>query len=79
MSTAIGGRMPSVFTGRMQTRGVAGLVRFLHLRTDTMLMFMPYYFVAFFILREELRIKKSEILGFILLILLVATSLFIEK
>lgn len=49
------------------------------LRTDNMLMFMPYYFVSFFILREQLLIKKKEILGFTVLVLLVAASLFIQK
>ena len=49
------------------------------LRTDTMLMFIPYYVVSFFILREALHIKKSEINAFLLLLLLVASSLFIEK
>ncbi len=31
----MGGRMSSVFTGRMQTRGVAGLVHFLHYSWST--------------------------------------------
>ena len=49
------------------------------LRTDTMLMFMPYYFVSFFILREQLAIKKKEIVAFIVLVFLVASSLFLQK
>ena len=49
------------------------------LRTDTMLMLMPYYFVSFFILREQLFIKKKEILGFTILVLLVVASLVIQK
>jgi len=49
------------------------------LRVDTMLMFMPYYFVSFVILREKLTIKKKEIVAFIILVLLVGSSLFIQK
>jgi len=49
------------------------------LRVDTMLMFMPYYFVSFVILREKFTIKKKEIAAFILLVLLVGSSLFIQK
>ncbi len=49
------------------------------LRTDMMIIFIPFYLVAFFILREKLTINKHEIYGLILLISLVASSLFIQK
>ncbi len=49
------------------------------LRTDIMLISMPYYVVSFFILREQWSIGKKEILGLFLLISLVATSLFVQK
>ena len=49
------------------------------LRTDMMIISMPYYFVAFFILREQLSINKKEILGFAVLVILVVASLFTQK
>ena len=49
------------------------------LRMDMMIIFMPYYVVSYFILRDKLSFTKKEILALILLILLVASSLFIQK
>jgi hypothetical protein len=49
------------------------------LRTDMMIIFMPYYAVSYFILRDHLKISKKEILGFIALIIFVGMSLFIQK
>ena len=49
------------------------------LRTDMMLIFIPYYFVSFFILRNKLSMTKNEIFGLIVLIALVASSLFVQK
>ena len=49
------------------------------LRTDMMLIFMPYYFVSFFILREQLSMKKREVYALVVLIVLVVSSLFIQK
>ncbi len=49
------------------------------LRTDMMIIFIPFCLVAFFILREKLTINKHEIYGLIVLISLVASSLFIQK
>ena len=49
------------------------------LRTDMMLIFMPYYFVSFFILREQLRMKKKEVYALVVLVALVASSLFVQK
>ncbi len=49
------------------------------LRTDMMIIFIPFYLVAFFILRENLRINRREIYGLLILFALVASSLFIQK
>ncbi len=49
------------------------------LRTDMMFIFIPYYLVSFFILRDKLSITKNEIFGLIVLIALVASSLFVQK
>ena len=49
------------------------------LRTDMMLIFMPYYLVSYFILRDQLSIKKKEVLGLALLMVLVVSSLLIQK
>ena len=49
------------------------------LRTDVMIMFMPYYTVSYFILRDKLSFTKKEILAAILLILLITFSLLMQK
>ena len=49
------------------------------LRTDMMLIFMPYYFVSFFILRAQLSMKKKELFALVILVMLVASSLFVQK
>jgi len=49
------------------------------LRTDMMLIFIPYYFVSFFILREQLSMKKKEVFALVALVVLVASSLFVQK
>ena len=49
------------------------------LRTDMMFIFIPFYFVSFFILRTQLTIKKNEIFVLIVLVTLVASSLFVQK
>jgi hypothetical protein len=49
------------------------------LRTEMMLIFMPYYVVSYFILRNKLSFNKKEIIAFMLLVVLVASSLFIQK
>ena len=49
------------------------------LRTDMMFIFIPYYLVSFFILRDQLSIKKNEIFALIVLVTLVASSLYVQK
>jgi len=49
------------------------------LRIDIMIIMMPYYFVSYFILRDELRIKKHELFGLILLVFLVISSFVVQK
>jgi hypothetical protein len=43
------------------------------------IIFVPYSLVAFFILREKLSLKKGEIFGLLALIVMVASSLYIQK
>ena len=49
------------------------------LRTDMMIIFIPYYLVSFFILRTQLSIKKNEIFALIILLTLLTSSIFIQK
>ena len=49
------------------------------LRTDMMFIFIPYYLVSFFILREQLGLIKKEISALIILIVLVFSSVYIQK
>jgi len=49
------------------------------LRIDIMMIMIPYYLVSYFILRDELRMKKSELSGLILLVLLVVSSFVVQK
>ena len=49
------------------------------LRIDMMFILMPYYLVAYFILREKLAINKKEIVALIVLIALVVASIVIQK
>jgi len=49
------------------------------LRTDMMFIFIPYYLVSFFILREQLSLIKKEISALIILIVLVFSSVYIQK
>ena len=49
------------------------------LRIDMMLIFIPYYLVSFFILRNKVSIKKHEFFGLIILVILIVSSLFIQK
>ena len=49
------------------------------LRTDMMIIFIPYYSVSFFILRDTLKIKKSEVITLAILIALIISSLFLQK
>jgi len=49
------------------------------LRIDIMLIFIPYYAVSYFILRDHLVMKKREIFTLLTLILLVTSSLVIQN
>jgi len=49
------------------------------LRTDMMFIFIPYYLVSYFILREQLSLIKKEIFALIILIVLVFSSVYIQK
>ena len=49
------------------------------LRIDIMIIFMPYYFVSYFVLREKLTINKKEILALIVLLTLIVSSIVIQK
>ncbi len=49
------------------------------LRIDIMIITLPYYAVAYFILRTSLRMRKKELLGLLLLLLTVAASLFMQQ
>jgi hypothetical protein len=49
------------------------------LRTEIMFISLPYYIVAFFILRNQLIINKSEVLTLIGVIILIGASLFVKK
>ena len=49
------------------------------LRIDIMLIFIPFYTVSYFILRNPLRLTKHEILGVVFLITVVTSSIFIQK
>jgi len=49
------------------------------LRIDIMLITLPYYAVAYFILRSSVRLHKKELAGLFLLLLLVAGSLFTQQ
>jgi hypothetical protein len=49
------------------------------LRTDMMLIFIPYYFVSFFILREQLSMRRKEVYALVVLVALVTSSLFVQK
>ena len=49
------------------------------LRTDMVIILMPYYLLSYFILRDKLSCNKKELLASILIILLIASSLFIQK
>jgi len=49
------------------------------LRIDIMLIFIPFYAVSYFILRNPLRLNKNEILGLVFLLFLVISSLIIQK
>jgi hypothetical protein len=49
------------------------------LRTEMMLIFMPYYVVSYFFLRNKLSFNKKEIIAFMLLVVFVASSLFMQK
>ena len=49
------------------------------LRIDMMLIFMPFYVVSYFILRDQFTFNKKEMIAFMLLVVLVASSFFIQK
>ena len=49
------------------------------LRTDIMLIFVPYYLVSYFILRHTITMRKKEFYALILLILFILFSFFIQK
>ena len=49
------------------------------LRIDMMIIFIPYYIVSYFILRDKLYLNKKEIYVLILLLLFICFSLFIQK
>ncbi len=49
------------------------------LRIDMMIIFMPYYAVSYFILRDRLMMYKKEWLALLVLFLLVASSLWVQK
>jgi len=49
------------------------------LRTDIMIMLIPYYLVSYFILRDALSLNKKELFSIALLIILVASPLVIQK
>jgi len=49
------------------------------LRIDIMLIFIPFYTVSYFILRAPLRLRKNEILGLVFLLILVISSIVIQK
>ena len=49
------------------------------LRTDMMFIFMPYYLVSYFILHKKLSLDKKEFIALILLVLLVVSSLVVQK
>jgi len=49
------------------------------LRTDIMLIMLPYYIVSYFILRDTLQMSKQAWLSLIGLIVITASSLYIQK
>jgi len=49
------------------------------LRTDMMIIFIPYYTVSYFILRNKLTINKNEVFTLLALIILLLSSIFIQK
>jgi len=49
------------------------------LRTDIMLILVPYYLVSYVILRNSLRPNKKELFTLVVLITLIVSSLFIQK
>lgn len=49
------------------------------LRTDMVMIFIPYYLVSYFILRDKLSFNKKELLVSILLIVSITTSIFIQN
>ena len=49
------------------------------LRTDIMIIMIPYYFVSYFILRDSLSMKKYELVALIVLISIVISSLIVQK
>ena len=49
------------------------------LRSDIMLILIPYYLVAYFILRDSLKMAKQEFLGLIVLIGFIFASLMMQK
>ena len=54
--------------------GIASL-----LRTDIMIIMMPYYLVSYFILRDSLHMKRRELFGLVILVSLVVSSFVIQK
>jgi len=49
------------------------------LRTDMMFVFIPFYLVSYFILRKELRMTKHEIFALFTLVVLISSSLYVQK
>ena len=49
------------------------------LRIDMMIIFIPYYAVSYFILRDKLTMNKGEIFTLLALVILIISSIFIQK
>jgi len=49
------------------------------LRTEMMLIFMPYYLVSFFILREHFTFSRKEFVGMLLVVVAVVFSVWMQK